>query len=95
VPPSCTSIFAGSRSRWTGTGKTTLLNAVAQTIPAGDRIALIEETSEILIEQPNVVRLEARRAQAAPGQEDPMPAVTIAESASTASRIENRTYHTG
>src|SRR4051794_40351913 len=48
----------------TGTGKTTLLNALAATIPASDRIVLIEETSEILIEQPNLVRFEARRAQA-------------------------------
>jgi pilus assembly protein CpaF len=36
----------------TGTGKTTLLNAVAQTIPPQDRIVLIEETSEILIASP-------------------------------------------
>jgi pilus assembly protein CpaF len=63
----------------TGTGKTTLLNAIAATIPAGDRIVLIEETSEILIDKPNLVRFEARRAQAPVGQEDPMPAVTIAD----------------
>jgi pilus assembly protein CpaF len=63
----------------TGTGKTTLLNAVAQMIPAEDRIVLIEETSEILIDKPNLVRFEARRAQAPLGQEDPMPAVTIAD----------------
>jgi len=63
----------------TGTGKTTLLNAVAQMIPADDRIVLIEETSEILIDKPNLVRFEARRAQAPLGQEDPMPAVTIAD----------------
>ena len=63
----------------TGTGKTTLLNAIAQTIPAEDRIVLIEETSEILIDKPNLVRFEARRAQASLGQEDPMPAVTIAD----------------
>jgi pilus assembly protein CpaF len=63
----------------TGTGKTTLLNAVAHTIAAEDRIVLIEETSEILIDKPNLVRFEARRAQAALGQEDPMPAVTIAD----------------
>ena len=63
----------------TGTGKTTLLNAVAQTIPAEDRIVLIEETSEILIDKPNLVRFEARRAQVPLGQEDPMPAVTIAD----------------
>jgi len=63
----------------TGTGKTTLLNAVAQTISGEDRIVLIEETSEILIDKPNLVRFEARRAQAPLGQEDPMPAVTIAD----------------
>jgi pilus assembly protein CpaF len=48
----------------TGTGKTTLLNAVAATNPPQDRIVLIEETSEILIDKPNLVRFEARRAQA-------------------------------
>jgi pilus assembly protein CpaF len=63
----------------TGTGKTTLLNALAATIPADDRIVLIEETSEILIDKPNLVRFEARRSQAALGQEAPLPAVTIAD----------------
>jgi pilus assembly protein CpaF len=63
----------------TGTGKTTLLNAIAQTIPPADRIVLIEETSEILVDKPNLVRFEARRAQAPLGQEEPMPAVTIAD----------------
>ena len=48
----------------TGTGKTTLLNALAAKIPAKHRIALIEETSEILIDKPNLLRFEARRAQA-------------------------------
>ena len=33
----------------TGTGKTTLLNALAATIPDEDRIVLIEETSEIVV----------------------------------------------
>ena len=63
----------------TGTGKTTLLNALAATIPASDRIVLIEETSEILIDKPNLVRFEARRAQAPLGQEAPLPAVTISD----------------
>jgi pilus assembly protein CpaF len=63
----------------TGTGKTTLLNAIAQTISPDDRIVLIEETSEIRIDKPNLVRFEARRAQAPLGQEEPMPAVTIAD----------------
>ena len=63
----------------TGTGKTTLLNALAAGIPAGDRIVLIEETSEIRIDQPNVVRFEARRAQTPLGQEAPTPPVTISD----------------
>jgi pilus assembly protein CpaF len=63
----------------TGTGKTTLLNALAAKIPAGDRIVLIEETSEILIDKPNLVRFEARRAQIPLGQEAPLQAVTIAD----------------
>src|SRR4029453_4695743 len=63
----------------TGTGKTTLLNALAATIPMEDRTVLIEETSEILIDKPNLVRFEARRPQAPIGQEAPLPAVTIAD----------------
>jgi len=63
----------------TGTGKTTLLNALAAGIPADDRIVLIEETSEIRIDQPNVVRFEARRAQAPLGQEAPTPPVSISD----------------
>lgn len=63
----------------TGTGKTTLLNALAATIPVTDRIVLIEETSEILIDKPNLVRFEARRAQAPLGQEAALPAVTISD----------------
>jgi pilus assembly protein CpaF len=63
----------------TGTGKTTLLNALAAAISEHDRIVLIEETSEILIEQPNLVRFEARRAQMPLGQEAPLPAVSIAD----------------
>jgi len=63
----------------TGTRKTTLLNALAAKLPDADRIVLIEETSEILIDKPNLVRFEARRAQAPLGQEAPLPAVTIAD----------------
>jgi len=55
----------------TGTGKTTMLNALARFIEPGDRIVLIEDTAEIQIEQENLVRFEARREQ--PG----VPAVTI------------------
>jgi len=63
----------------TGTGKTTLLNALAADIPPEDRVVVIEETAEIHLEKPNVVRLEARRAQAPLGHEAPLPPVSIAD----------------
>lgn len=55
----------------TSTGKTTLLNALTAFLPANDRVVLIEDTSELQIDRPNLVRFEARREQ--PGT----PAVTI------------------
>jgi pilus assembly protein CpaF len=63
----------------TGTGKTTLLNALASLIPDGDRVIVIEETAEIHLPKPDVLRFEARRAQAPLGQEAPLPPVTIAD----------------
>ena len=39
----------------TGTGKTTLLNALAALIPTRDRIAVIEETAEIHLNKPNLL----------------------------------------
>jgi pilus assembly protein CpaF len=57
----------------TGTGKTTLLNALTALFPADDRIVVIEDTSELRIEHRNLVRLEARK------QQPDMPAVTIAD----------------
>ena len=40
---------------------------------------MIEETAEIHLNKPNLLRLEARRAQAPLGQEAPLPPVTIAD----------------
>lgn len=57
----------------TSTGKTTLLNALAVFLPPEDRVVLIEDTAELQIDRPNLVRFEARREQ--PG----LPAVTIRE----------------
>ena len=47
----------------TGTGKTTLATALGRFISDSDRILLIEDTSEIQLDKPNLVRFEARQAQ--------------------------------
>lgn len=59
-------VIAGNNiliSGGTGTGKTTLLNALAGLIPDQERIIIIEDTAEIQLEKPNLVRFEARQAQ--------------------------------
>jgi pilus assembly protein CpaF len=47
----------------TGTGKTTLLNILADFIPDDERILLIEDTAELNIRKSNLVRFETRREQ--------------------------------
>ena len=55
----------------TGTGKTTLLNALVTFIEDDERLVIIEDTAEIQIDKPNVLRFEARKEQ------PQWPAVTI------------------
>lgn len=44
----------------TGTGKTTLLNIFGQSIPDHERIVVIEDTSELRIEKPNIMAVECQ-----------------------------------
>jgi pilus assembly protein CpaF len=46
----------------TGAGKTTLLNILSSFIPPNDRIVTIEDSAELQLRQPHVVRLETRPA---------------------------------
>jgi pilus assembly protein CpaF len=55
----------------TGSGKTSMLNALGKFIPSDERVLLIEDTSEIHMDQDNLVRFEARQPQ------NGLPAVSI------------------
>jgi pilus assembly protein CpaF len=44
----------------TGSGKTTMMNAISRAIDHGERIITIEDAAELQLQQPHVVRLETR-----------------------------------
>ena len=44
----------------TGSGKTTMLNVLSSFIPLNERIVTIEDSAELQLQQPHVVRLETR-----------------------------------
>jgi pilus assembly protein CpaF len=46
----------------TGSGKTTLMNAMSRLIDHGERVVTIEDAAELQLQQPHVVRLETRPA---------------------------------
>jgi pilus assembly protein CpaF len=48
----------------TGSGKTSMLNALSSFIPDGERVVVIEDSREIQFQKPHVVQLEARPADA-------------------------------
>lgn len=53
----CNIVVAGG----TGTGKTTLLNALLKEVPADERLIAIEDTPEVVLGRPNAVGLVAVR----------------------------------
>ena len=50
----------------TAAGKSTLLRSLAGTIPASERIVVIEDTNELALPHPHVVRLEAQAGRESP-----------------------------
>jgi pilus assembly protein CpaF len=46
----------------TGSGKTSMLNALSSYIPDGERVVIIEEVREVQFQKPHVVQLESRPA---------------------------------
>jgi len=66
----------------TASGKTTLLNALAHTVPAHERIITLEDVAELRLAHPHVVRLGTREATP-----DGVAAITLAHLLRTALRL--------
>ncbi len=45
----------------TGAGKSTLLGAIAEVVPASERIVTIEDAAELVLDQEHVIRMETRK----------------------------------
>jgi len=60
VVSKCNILVAGG----TGSGKTSMLNALSGLIPDGERVVVIEDSREVQFQKPHVVQLEARPADA-------------------------------
>ena len=60
----------------TGSGKTTLMKAILDHVPATDRLIVIEQVAELRVLQPNAVRWEA--VDAIPGQVAIQPSALLA-----------------
>ena len=67
----------------TATGKTTILAALLQAVPARERVVKIEDPEEIWCSSPNVQTLEARRVAEASG----MQSFTVADGVDDAMRM--------
>ena len=70
----------------TGTGKTTVLSALANGIPQSARVVKIEDPEEVWLEHPHVVTIEARPAM--PGSS--VPAYTLKHGVDDAMRMSPR-----
>jgi pilus assembly protein CpaF len=65
-----------------GAGKTTMLNALASAVPAGQRVITVEDAAELALGATHVVRLEAR-----PPNSEGVGAITVRELVRNALRM--------
>jgi len=68
VAARCNVLVSGA----TSSGKTTLLNALAAQLPAHERVVTLEDTAELRLDAPHVLRLETR-----PGTTEGLPPVPM------------------